>query len=103
MCPKKYWPWRFIVKFLILSFIVPVPLSPSGRLVPSLSARIRPAPFYALASGLAKSQVKAHRHNSSFNPIPAPALFCLSSTPVSSISGSTTRWTWRCPIRDRFV
>ena len=24
MCPKKYWPWRFIVKFLTLSFLVPV-------------------------------------------------------------------------------
>ena len=55
MCPKKYWPWRFIVKFLILSFIVPVSTfaQPAPRSV-TIGSNPPGTVFYALASGLAK-------------------------------------------------
>src|SRR5258708_32611367 len=55
MCPKKYWPWRSIVKFLTLSFIVPVSTfaQPAPRSV-TIGSNPPGTVFYALASGLAK-------------------------------------------------
>jgi len=55
MCPKKYWPWWFIVKFLTLSFIVPVSIfaQPAPRSV-TIGSNPPGTVFYALASGLAK-------------------------------------------------
>ena len=55
MCPKKYWPWRFIVKFLTLAFIVPVSTfaQPAPRSV-TIGSNPPGTVFYALASGLAK-------------------------------------------------
>ncbi len=53
--PQKYWPWRFIVKFLTLSFIVPVSTfaQPAPRSV-TIGSNPPGTVFYALASGLAK-------------------------------------------------
>ena len=102
--PQKYWPWRFIVKFLTLSFIVPVSTfaQPAPRSV-TIGSNPPGTVFYALASGLAKVASEGAPTQLVVQPYSGTSTFCLCSTPVRSISGSTTRWTWRCPIRDRFV
>src|SRR5262252_1865336 len=55
MCPKKYWPWRLIVKFLSLVFIAPATTfaQPAPRSV-TIGSNPPGTVFYALASGLAK-------------------------------------------------
>ena len=101
MCPKKYWPWRFIVKSLILAFIAPVSTlaQPAPRSV-TVASNPPGTVFYALASGLAKIASDGAPFQMAASPIPARALFCLCWTRVRSISASTTRSTWRSPIKD---